>query len=261
VEDVPKNFGGKSHSITFPTENFSIPLELRGLISFFPVRTLTLSEIENCFAVVLTPEPEWDPYAVTYQNAEREFSIKICQTQEQEIEDEMIPRIINMSQVNVKDKSLFLSSEQLARTWAIPESIARDTIKATTQNFIRSALHPIERRFRTKNTMLRYNQLQIKMYSDTFFSNCTSILGNKCAQLFVSDFGYIKFAPMKLKSEAGYTLQELIKDIGIPKQLHIDGAKKLTMGKWKEDVLWHVHRAPSYYGTTVVNIRQSYVIE
>jgi hypothetical protein len=39
---------------------------------------------------------------------------------------------------------------------------------------------------------------------------------------------------MKLKSEAGYTLQELIKDIGIPKQLHTDGTKELTMGKWKE---------------------------
>jgi hypothetical protein len=116
VDDIPKIFGGKSHSITFPSENFSIPLELRGIISFFPVRTPSLSEIENCFMVVLTPEPEWDPYAESYQNAEREFSIKICQTQEREIIEEMIPRIINMSQVNIKDKSLFLSSEQLART-------------------------------------------------------------------------------------------------------------------------------------------------
>jgi hypothetical protein len=72
------------------------------------------------------------------------------------------------------------------------------------------------------------------MYSDTLFTNCQSIHGNKCGQLFITDFGYAKFFPMKNKSEAGHALQELIKEIGIPKQMHTDGAKELTLGKWKE---------------------------
>jgi hypothetical protein len=31
---------------------------------------------------------------------------------------------------------------------------------------------------------------------------------------------------MQSKSEAGFTLKELIQDVGIPKELHTDGAKE-----------------------------------
>ncbi len=59
-------------------------------------------------------------------------------------------------------------------------------------------------------------------------------MNNKCAQLFVTDFGYIKFSPMKLKSEAGYALQKLIQDVGIPEHIHSDGAKEMTLRKWNQ---------------------------
>jgi hypothetical protein len=39
---------------------------------------------------------------------------------------------------------------------------------------------------------------------------------------------------MKLKSEAGFALQEFIQDVSVPSILHTDGAKELTEGKWKE---------------------------
>jgi hypothetical protein len=38
---------------------------------------------------------------------------------------------------------------------------------------------------------------------------------------------------MQRKSEAGFTLLDLIQDIGIPSALHTDGAKELNQGKWK----------------------------
>ncbi len=50
----------------------------------------------------------------------------------------------------------------------------------------------------------------------------------------MTDFGYAKFTPMRAKSEAGFSLKELIQDVGIPKDLHMDGAKQLTMGTWKQ---------------------------
>ncbi len=50
----------------------------------------------------------------------------------------------------------------------------------------------------------------------------------------MSEFGYGNFFPMKLKSEAGYALQELIQDVGIPYHIHTDGAKEMTMGNWKQ---------------------------
>ena len=93
---------------------------------------------------------------------------------------------------------------------------------------------PIERRFRTKNVMLKYNRLNCRLYSDTFFSNVKSIQGHSCGQLFVTDFGYSKFVPMKSKAEAGYALQDTIRDTGIPNHIHTDGAKELIQGRWKE---------------------------
>jgi hypothetical protein len=54
------------------------------------------------------------------------------------------------------------------------------------------------------------------------------------AQLFVNDIKYMRIFPMKLKSEAGNTMLELIQDIGIPSALHCDGAQELQYGKWKE---------------------------
>ena len=69
---------------------------------------------------------------------------------------------------------------------------------------------------------------------DTFFLNVTSTHGNKCGQFFATDFGYNKFVPMASKSEAGYALQEVIREIGIPNQIHTDGAKKLTQGRWRD---------------------------
>jgi hypothetical protein len=107
-------------------------------------------------------------------------------------------------------KRLFVEEKELAHKWAIGDKIAEDTIKATTQSFIRNALHPIERRFKTKNVTLRYNHLKCRFTSDTFFSSKPSLLNNTCGQLFITEFGYGKFVPMKLKSEAGYALQELI---------------------------------------------------
>ena len=39
---------------------------------------------------------------------------------------------------------------------------------------------------------------------------------------------------MKTKAEAGYALQDTIREIGIPSHIHTDGAKELTQGRWKE---------------------------
>jgi hypothetical protein len=89
----------------------------------------------------------------------------------------------------VNRTKLFLDEHNLATKWAIGLKNAQNTIKVTTQKFIHSALHPIERRFHTKNAMLCYNQLGCCFSSDTFFANTKSILQNTCAQLFITDFG------------------------------------------------------------------------
>jgi hypothetical protein len=72
-------------------------------------------------------------------------------------------------------KQLFVDGVELAKKWAVGRKLTEDTIKASTQLFIHSAIHPIEQRFKTKNTTLRYNHLNCRFTSDTFFANKLTI--------------------------------------------------------------------------------------
>lgn len=66
------------------------------------------------------------------------------------------------------------------------------------------------------------------------FSRTLSIRGNTCCQIFVNDTGFSKHIPLKSKGDAGDALEELFMDVGVPTSLHTDGAKELTIGKWKD---------------------------
>jgi hypothetical protein len=59
-----------------------------------------------------------------------------------------------MSIVKLDKKNLFVQEQQLAINWGIGVKDAANTLKATTQSFIRSPLHPVERQFKTKNVAL-----------------------------------------------------------------------------------------------------------
>jgi hypothetical protein len=78
--------------------------------------------------VTLTSESEWNPYDESFHQAEQECL-------------QPTPKFLK---VQVQKMDLFLDPDQLSQRWAIPKLVAQDTVKATTQNFIRSAIHPIE---------------------------------------------------------------------------------------------------------------------
>ncbi len=248
VNDAPKHLSASSsHSILVKEENLVIPLNLKGILSYFKVRTPTMEEIENCQHVTLTEDDEWNPYSPHFEDLENlaknhqsQLVISAINTQCIEYSDMVLKSVhdeterIQNASVKVKNKHLIVEDRELATRWAIGLKDASNTIKETTQKFVRSSLHTIKRRYRTKQTTLRYNQLRCRFSSDTFFSNTKSILQNTCAQLFMTDFGYGKITPMKQKSEAGHALKELIQDVGIPSDIHTDGAKELTQGSWKQ---------------------------
>ncbi|MEJ2330778.1 MAG: hypothetical protein P8Z33_13190 [Gammaproteobacteria bacterium] len=60
-----------SHSIVIPCEDLTIPLELDGVISYFPTRKPTRDELDSCYHIEMTPEaPSWDPYAPSFSQEE-----------------------------------------------------------------------------------------------------------------------------------------------------------------------------------------------
>ena len=64
------------------------------------------------------------------------------------------------------------------------------------------------------------------VWSDTFFSEEKSLLGNTCAQMFCAPPGFVDVYPMKAKSEAGNALGDFVNDWGIPQFLSTDQAKE-----------------------------------
>jgi len=217
VDNVPKHLsnGKSTHSILVEEANLRIPLKLNGIILHFVVRSPTLAELEECDLVIITSDYEWSPHSTSFQERENKLreqhlshDIKSYESHSyySEIVDD-ISRQINST--NTNKKSLFVQEAELAQWWAVGETVAREAVKVMMQNFICNALHPVECHYKTKHNMLKYNHLKCKFYSDTFFMDQASLLGNKCTQLFVSEFGFIEFTPMKLSQKLGMLCKSL----------------------------------------------------
>jgi len=280
VDDVPKHLSPDpsmaTHSVYAPNENVRIPLDLKGVISYFVTRAPTPQEVETCKWIALTSDTDWDPhsdifkinesshnndedktntfkdrtllsiYTNTHLSSETGASLAAISSA---LSDDILPialrdtvsvtydKAIQISATSTTQRGSSISKEYLSQLWGISLSAAAQTLQVTTQKGIKNAVHPIVRRYATKQSRLRYNQLGSRhgqFYSDTFFATTRSTRGNTMAQLYVNDIKYMRIMPMKKKSEAPFTLQELIQDIGVPAALHCDGAKELQHGKWRD---------------------------
>jgi hypothetical protein len=262
-----------TYSIFIPDENVSIPLELRGIISLFITCQPSPEELENCRWLMFTSELEWHPHSEDFMRNEMALSLTGPATDRTlltlnssifpkwECETDTIlssissaysqghlncsislcpvytyAQMYNVSSQITSQRQGNITNEKLSELWGISLKTAEQTLRITTQKGIKNAIHPIIRRYATKQSRLRYNQLGSRhgrFYSDTFFASVSSTCGNNMVQLFVNDIKYLCTYPMQKKSEAGSALLELIQDIGIPLAIHTDGAKELSMGKWK----------------------------
>jgi hypothetical protein len=261
VDDVPIHLAQSdeaTHSIYFPEIKLRLPLLMEGVVSYLPTRKPTPHEIESCEHIQLTGDEDWNPhsddFATQEETAIRLRSRTLKMVSVDAMEGEYVPEIpssgmdtvsgayceksllatverMEIMAVRSKTRKFTLSAEKLAQRWSISLEAAQRTLQATTQRFIRSALDPIDRRFRTQQAQFRYNRLNTRFYSDTMFSNTRSTRGNSCGQVFVNDFGFSKLIPMKSKGDAGLALDELFSEVGVPTALHTNGAKELTGGR------------------------------
>ena len=131
-----------------------------------------------------------------------------------------------------EERGPVITKEILAKRWGIGLDTAHRTLTATTQVGIRRVLHPVERRYKTRQSHLRFPTLNTRFYTDTMFSTTKSLRGNKCAQVFTNGIGYDLFYPLKKESDASDALTELIRSVGVPKELVSDGAQAETKGEF-----------------------------
>jgi hypothetical protein len=188
-----------SHSLYFPDDDVRIQLELHGCMSHFVTRYPTEAEIKSCQWLELTSDEEWDPYFPKFNDEEEKsmnykniysistnnkwslFSdndlrfISSTFSLKETIEHPFIWRKCDAISTN---RNLNQKAQELADKWGLSFNTTQQTLKSTTKNFIRSALNPIEKRYRTAIQQLRYQQLRSehgRFYSDTMFAIKRSI--------------------------------------------------------------------------------------
>ena len=69
-------------------------------------------------------------------------------------------------------------------------------------------------------------RLNTTFYTDTLFAKCKYIIGNNVTQVHTDGHGFVHVDPRTSKSLTGITLDNLIKNIGIPNTIIYDGSSE-----------------------------------
>ena len=168
-------------------------------------------------------------------------------------------------------KSDGVSADFLAKIWHVKHEEAVKVLDQSTQLCRKGGNNTLSRHYDTNDRMLRYRRLNSMFFTDTFFVTKVgkSSRGNTCAQLFVSDKGYVQLYPMKSKGDFHHALKQFCKDVGVPQKLVCDPSGEQTSRKVKdfchqvgttlrvleESTQW-ANRAELYVGLFKESVRQ-----
>ena len=87
------------------------------------------------------------------------------------------------------------------------------------------------------------------VFSDTMFASTVSRRGNRCAQVYATDFGWARAFPMASRSEAHETLSLLFARDGVLPACFCNNAKEMVQGKFNQqlkDAACHLKQLESY---------------
>jgi hypothetical protein len=260
VDECPQHLAPpdqpSSHSIYCRDDDIRIPLNLKGVTSGFISRTPTIQEIETCQWIHLNNEYDWDPHSEAFAFQEESYNdlqgYQVCNQHDRHIYNVKSSSNVNYATIysdissafddnrfiamaTTSNRGLNTTAKDIAKKWNVGLDLAKKTLKCTTQKGVHHTL--FERRFCTKQAQLCYRQLSGRhgcFYTDTFFSSQPLLNGCKMGQLYINDLSFMKFYPMKAKSDAPDTLVKFIQDIGIPHAIHSDDTPELTQGRFKQ---------------------------
>ena len=152
----------------------------------------------------------------------KERFLQSMNTGNNEIIDELIPARRTFTSQERHNK---LTADMISELWCIGPRKAKDTIKATTQNGIRSAILPLSRRYRA-DRMYNLKRLHNKFATDTLYATVKSLNQNVCAQIYSHKGGFAVTYPIRdsTGTTLGQTLADFAHDFGVPERLIFDGA-------------------------------------
>ena len=139
-----------------------------------------------------------------------------------------------MQIIITNDKHSKIVPKGLSRKWNIELQTAKDTLAATTQHVVHTAVHLVSRTLRVDHLHLHRPLLHGTWYADTLLSKVKSTRGITCANIFTQG-RFTKVFPMTARSNAGQSLVDFTDDVGTPNRLVTNGAGEFT-GKGKQFV-------------------------
>ena len=150
--------GHSTHSIYFPDEDIRLPLLSNFPISFLPVRHPSPTELNEYPTLSLTSADEWD--TSLFQDINK--GIHSLSQHNLSIAAYDIAHIIKQNvyidaihHVNHKD----IRPSDLSSLWGIGLKVAKRTLDATTQDYMRQLQGKISRRVKTKAHQRQYKQM------------------------------------------------------------------------------------------------------
>ena len=123
------------------------------------------------------------------------------------------------------DRHSDVSPQELSERWGISLTAATKTLKKTTQRFLRCAILPLSRRYRTDRVFTR-KTLSGDWSTDTMDGRCKTLDGNRYAQVFANKAYFSCIYPMSSKKQAGDALRLFCQEFGVPERLTFDGSKE-----------------------------------
>jgi hypothetical protein len=114
-----------------------------------------------------------------------------------------------------------------AKKLGVSLEMAERTLRVTTQQGIRTAIHPMTKRYRVDRLHLNRKRLPGKWYTDHLFAKVKSLDGNTCAQV-ITNGCYTRVTPLTTTKDSYLCLEEMERDVGIPEYLRTDLAPELS---------------------------------
>jgi hypothetical protein len=150
-----------------------------------------------------------------------------------ELDDKNLNLNISLVKSEMRDKA-GVDAATLANKWGIGIEASKRTRLVNTQRGIRRMIHPsLTKRYKTNDRQLRYRRLPVTMYTDTMYSTILSRQKNKAAQIFCTDFGFVRAFPLKKEKEAHDAMSLIFQRYGVPHVMFMDGAKAQVEGEFR----------------------------
>lgn len=231
-----------------------IPFETEGACVFFETRVPSDEELETCDYIELTnDEVPWDPEHVELGNGvpddknrryvrqvrtERlarvytpESDLILGSISEGLVEKVSTERMISQVRISTAEavtsrtRHSEINPERVQQVFHVGPDKAKHILRVTTQAGIRTAVHPIQRRYRVDHLDLHRRRLRGRWQMDWMTARFKSLNQSKGAYV-ITNGHFTETYPKETENQINSTaaLREFIDDVGVPEKLKTDRA-------------------------------------